>query len=156
METLAKNFFDKLPIIITRPFNYTGVGQAEHFLIPKIVKHFKEKKEEIELGNIHVSREFNDIADIVKMYQKLLTSNAKSLIVNLCSSKPVSLLEVIKQMENITKHKITIKINQKFVRKNELKILCGSTDKLFATIGKLELTSFQEMLTNYYNEYEKN
>ncbi len=31
MECLVKNYFTKLNIIITRPFNYTGVGQAEHF-----------------------------------------------------------------------------------------------------------------------------
>jgi len=52
MECLAGNYFSRLNIIITRPFNYTGIGQAENFLIPKIVKHFKEKKEIIELGNV--------------------------------------------------------------------------------------------------------
>lgn len=31
MECLTSGYFEKLPIIITRPFNYTGVGQAEHF-----------------------------------------------------------------------------------------------------------------------------
>ena len=58
MEKLSKKF-EKLPILITRPFNYTGVGQDSNFLIPKIVSHFKLKKNEIELGNIDIKREFN-------------------------------------------------------------------------------------------------
>jgi len=77
METLARNYFTKLPIIITRPFNYTGVGQAEHFLIPKIVAHYKENKKTIELGNLDVSREFNDISYICEIYKKLLESDCK-------------------------------------------------------------------------------
>jgi nucleoside-diphosphate-sugar epimerase len=56
MECLSKNYFDKLNIVITRPFNYTGVGQTENFLIPKIIKHFKENQNSIELCNLHVSR----------------------------------------------------------------------------------------------------
>lgn len=52
MESLAANYFSKLNIIITRPFNYTGVGQQEQFLIPKIVKHFKEKKNSSSLGTL--------------------------------------------------------------------------------------------------------
>ncbi len=39
MEHLSSTYFDTLPIIITRPFNYIGIGQGEHFLIPKIVSH---------------------------------------------------------------------------------------------------------------------
>ena len=39
-EKIAQYYFNKIPIVITRPFNYTGPGQDERFLIPKIIKHF--------------------------------------------------------------------------------------------------------------------
>jgi GDP-6-deoxy-D-talose 4-dehydrogenase len=50
--------------------NYTGPGQADHFLIPKIVRHFRAPV--IELGNLHVSRDFSDIEDMVGAYLALL------------------------------------------------------------------------------------
>jgi len=94
MEYMSANYFDTFNIIITRPFNYTGVGQEGHFLIPKIVDHFKAGEKEIELGNIHVAREFNDIGYVVDIYHKLLCSDAKSTIVNLSSNNPIKLLDV--------------------------------------------------------------
>src|SRR4051794_18523595 len=51
MEYLVRTWCDRLPIVLTRPFNYTGVGQEPHFLVPKIVSHFKRREPVIELGN---------------------------------------------------------------------------------------------------------
>jgi len=134
MENISANYFNKLNIIITRPFNYTGVGQAEHFLIPKIVKHFKEGKKEIELGNIDVAREFNSVNFITQAYCKLLLSNAKSMVVNLSSGEPIELKEIIYMMQDIAGYKIKIKINPTFIRENEIKSLAGSTKRLNSII----------------------
>ena len=101
-EQITKNYFDKLPIIITRPFNYTGVGQKDIFLIPKIIKHYKEKKEVIELGNLDVIREFNSVKFVCEAYFRLLNCEYKSEIVNIASGRGVKLLDIISYMNEIS------------------------------------------------------
>ena len=146
MECMAKNYFDKLNIIITRPFNYTGIGQAEHFLIPKIVKHFKEKKEVIELGNLNVSREFNDVTYVCEVYKALLECESNGEVVNICSNIGIKLLDVIDMMNKFAGYEIEVKVNPEFVRKDEIKSLTGSTDKLFEIIGYIEEKDFEDTL----------
>src|SRR5271166_3798160 len=69
MEHMVRsNWFNRLPIVITRPFNYTGPGQAKHFLIPKIVWHFRDRAAFNELGNLEISRDFSDVDDVVAAY----------------------------------------------------------------------------------------
>ncbi|MCX7680023.1 MAG: GDP-mannose 4,6-dehydratase, partial [Spirochaetes bacterium] len=57
-----------LEYVIFRPFNHTGVGQNEIFVILKIIKAFKENLRCIELGNIDVERDFCDVRDVVRAY----------------------------------------------------------------------------------------
>ncbi len=152
MEQIAKTYFDKLHIIITRPFNYTGIGQEAHFLIPKIVSHFKEGKQEIELGNTDVFREFNDVEYVCDIYKKLLESDAKSEIVNICSNRVIALNEVVEQMNQIVGYKIAIKINPAFVRENEIVRLSGSTEKLFGLIGAVNQKKFMKTLEDMYHD----
>ncbi|HVY53646.1 MAG TPA: NAD-dependent epimerase/dehydratase family protein, partial [Gammaproteobacteria bacterium] len=61
MEHMARTYMDMLPIFFVRPFNYTGPGQGEIFILPKIAAHFAKRAPFIELGNIQVAREFNDV-----------------------------------------------------------------------------------------------
>lgn len=130
MEKVCKTFFDKIPIIITRPFNYTGIGQDKHFLIPKIVANFKEKRAFIELGNIAVFREFNSLEYVLDCYVKLMTCTSKGDIVNICTNKTYSINEIITLCENLTNHSISVKVNKAFVRANEIRELKGSTNHL--------------------------
>lgn len=150
MECIARNYFNKLHIIISRPFNYTGVYQTENFLIPKIVKHFKESKEVIELGNLNVNREFNDIHFICEVYKKLLECDRDSEVVNICSSRGIKLLDVIDMMNKIAGYEIEVKVNPAFVRKDEIKNLTGSSEKLFEIIGNIEQEDFEDTLKDIF------
>jgi nucleoside-diphosphate-sugar epimerase len=152
MEHMAKLWFYKLPVIITRPFNYTGVGQQANFLIPKIVNHFREQKQEIELGNIDVSRDFSDVRDIAKSYVDLLESNVTSEIFNLCSGNVHSLSEIIKKMEDIAGYSIDVKVNPDFVRANEIKVLGGDNSKLFEMTGSKPTLTIDQTLFDMYHE----
>lgn len=150
MEHAARAFFSRLPIIITRPFNYTGVGQPEHFLVPKIVSHFKRQESVIELGNLYVSREFNDVSLACDIYTKLLQCDASGEIANLCSGQAISLMEIIDLMNTIAVYEIDVRVNPAFVRANEIKRLVGSTVRLEQLIGKLEPMNLETTLRTMY------
>ncbi|CAK3664878.1 GDP-mannose 4,6-dehydratase [Vibrio crassostreae] len=151
MEHMAKLWFSQYPMIITRPFNYTGPGQAGQFLIPKIVSHFQKKASEIELGNTDVSRDFSDVRDIALAYANLLESDAQSEIVNLCSGQVTSLQSIISMMEDIAGYNITIRVNPDFVRENEIKVLGGDNAKLTSLTGKAPSIMIEKTLTDMYH-----
>jgi len=146
MEFKARTYFDRLNILITRPFNYTGIGQGGQFLIPKIVKHFKERKAELELGNLDVVRDFSDVRYVAAVYKKLMECNTSSELVNICSGRGVSLKDILQKMSAIARHELRTKINPEFVRKNEVKTLIGSNKKLVSFIGELEPYPLEETL----------
>lgn len=135
MEHMVRTWFERLPIVMTRPFNYTGVGQDDKFLIPKIVSHFKRRASRIELGNLDVSRDFSDVRDIVDAYVGLLESDARSDVFNICSGKAVALRSVLDIMSIMTGHAMQVDVNPAFVRPNEIPVLRGSLRKLTETIG---------------------
>jgi nucleoside-diphosphate-sugar epimerase len=132
MEHMALTYADRLPIVITRPFNYTGPGQAPQFLIPKLVSHFARRASRIELGNLHVEREFNDVRMVCEAYLALLAHGAAGQVYNVCSGKPYTLQHVIDTLEQLAGHSMVVKVNPEFVRANEVNSLCGSPAKLFA------------------------
>jgi nucleoside-diphosphate-sugar epimerase len=147
MEHIAKTYFDRLNILLVRPFNYTGPKQGEHFLIPKIIAHYKKKKSSIELGNINVAREFNDIRYVVDVYYHLLHSSVSSDTVNLCTGKAWELSEIINLLDAMAGYKIEVNVNPAFCRENEISVLKGSALKLHSIVGNVEHYSMKETLS---------
>ena len=146
MEYMAKLWFDKLPIVIVRPFNYTGVGQALNFLLPKIVDHFHRKAGGIELGNLDVWRDFSDVRTVVNIYRRLIEIAPVGETFNICSGIAVSLEEVLDMMARIAGYRIQVTVNPAFVRANDVKTLCGDPSRLRAVIGDWTLVPLEDTL----------
>lgn len=147
MEYVARLYADRLPIIITRPFNYTGVGQDENFLVPKIVAHFRRKAAVIELGNVEVWRDFGDVRVVVRAYRQLLEqTRAIGRTVNVCSGQAHSLREILTMCEAITGHHVRVEINPAFVRENEVKVLCGDASRLRELLGEWQPIVIEDTL----------
>jgi len=146
MEYMAGLWHDRLPIVIARPFNYTGVGQSESFLLPKIVSHFRRRADKVELGNLDVWRDFSDVRSVVQAYRGLLDIRPLGQTVNICSGKSYSLREILAICQAITGYELQIEVNPAFVRANEVKTLCGDNSHLRALLGTWDTPPLEETL----------
>ena len=136
MEYMARTYRDRLNLVITRPFNYTGPGQDPNFLIPKLAMHFAARAPSIALGNLDVEREFNDVQMVCDAYLLLLAHGESGEAYNICSGRPYALRFVIETLARMTSHSPRIEVNPAFVRANEVHRLCGNPTKLRALLAK--------------------
>jgi nucleoside-diphosphate-sugar epimerase len=150
MEYMAGLWMDRLPIVIARPFNYTGVGQSERFLLPKIVAHFRRGAARIELGNLAIARDFSDVRVVAGSYRRLLAAAPRGRAFNVCSGRSHSLASVIAMMEEIAGYRIEVGVNPALVRTNDVLTLAGDNARLTATIGALETMPLADTLRWMY------
>jgi len=130
MEMMARNYQQRLPITITRPFNYTGVGQGGQFVIPKIVDHFARRAPQVLLGNLHVLREYNPVQLVCAAYWHLLEQAEPGSTWNICSGVTWSLHDVIAQLQALAGHTLRSEVDPALVRPNELQRLSGDPTRL--------------------------
>lgn len=147
MEYMAATWQARLPIIVVRPFNYTGIGQSEDFLLPKIVSHFRRQAPVLELGNLHVERDFSDVRDVAASYQRLLAAPVAGQVFNVCSGEGHALQEVLALAREISGHEPEIRVNPAFVRANEVIKLVGSRQRLDAAIGHFPRQTLRQTLS---------
>ena len=146
MEYMARTYLDRLPLFFARPFNYIGPGQRESFVTPKLVAHFVQRAESVDLGNLDVEREFNDVRFVCEAYLQLLDKAVPGEVYNICSGKPIALKAVFDLLSQITGHHMQIKLNPAFVRDNEIHRLYGNPEKLYRLVGDIPLSALQDTL----------
>lgn len=151
-------------IIILRPFNHTGPGQSDDFVVPSIARQIAEIERRkkiplIELGNTEIKREFMDIMDVVLAYKFVIEKSIFPDIYNISSNKSHSLADVIEIFKKLTKVKFDIKINPSRLRKTDIPILIGNGEKFSRLTGwtpKINLEKTIEDTLNYWRAKVQN
>jgi nucleoside-diphosphate-sugar epimerase len=146
-EMVAGLFRQQLPVIVARPFNYTGLGQSRDFLIPKIIGEVRARAPSIRLGNLDVARDFSDVRFVCEAYCRLLQCPAAiGRIINVSSGRAYQLREVMEMITNIVGYEPRVEVDPALVRKNEVKQLWGDSSQLDTLVGPVERIDLIETL----------
>lgn len=134
-DRLAESFYKSfsLPVTIVRPFNTYGPRQSARAVITTIITQLLAGVEEIHLGSLTPTRDFNYVKDTVKGFIEI--EKAKNTIgeeINIASQREISIgqlaEELIKQIN--PKAKIVCEMQRVRPEKSEVVRLLGSNQKL--------------------------
>ncbi len=105
-ENLKKVFHStKTKIMIFRFFTIYGPLGRPDMLIHKLLNSIKKNQKISLYNNGQNFRDFTFIDDVLKIFQKCLKKIPKNNILNICKSKPIKTIELVKIIEKIYKKK---------------------------------------------------
>ena len=159
-EELAKIYSKqfKMKIIGLRFFTVYGEWGRPDMFMMKYLNSSYNKNVKFYLNNFgnHI-RDFTYINDVCKILFKLIFIKKKypnNEVFNICSNSPISLFDVIKNINILTTKKP--KIFKRKLQEADVVKTHGSNKKILSIIGKIKFTSIKEGLSktvNWYRDY---
>ena len=145
-DRLAESFYKSfnMPITIVRPFNTYGPRQSARAVIPTIITQLLAGKQEIKLGSLSPTRDFNFVKDTVNGFIEIAKSD-KTIgeEINIASQKEISIGELATEIIEQINPNVRIICDEDRLRpdKSEVNRLLGANTKI-----KL-LTNWQPLYT---------
>ncbi|WP_346693320.1 NAD-dependent 4,6-dehydratase LegB [Coprobacter fastidiosus] len=115
-DAIAMSFYNafKLPVIIARPFNTYGPRQSARAIIPTIITQIANGKEEIRLGDLTPTRDFNYVKDTCRGFIELSKCDAAiGQEVNIASNYEISMRDTLEMIAKL------MNANVKFIEDKE-------------------------------------
>lgn len=147
-------------IVMARPFNHVGPGQATAFAVSDFARQIAEirlghKPPVLTTGNIDVSRDFTDVRDVVRAYALLLGAGKNGEVYNVCSGVERSIRKIVETLADIAGVHIQIEHDPQRYRPAEQARVAGNNEKLHAATGWRAQIDFEETLKSIYLYWEK-
>lgn len=134
-DRIAESFYRSfdMPVTIVRPFNTYGPRQSARAVIPTIITQLLAGKEEIKLGSLTPTRDFNYVQDTVSGFIEIAKSD-KTIgeEINIATQKEISIGELAKEMMRQINPNAKIVCEEERLRpeNSEVNRLLGSNEKI--------------------------
>lgn len=145
-DRLAESFYRSfnLPITIVRPFNTYGPRQSARAVIPTIITQLLGGKEEIKLGSLTPTRDFNYVKDTAHGFMEIYKSDKTiGQEINIATQQEISIGQLAEELIRQINPNARIICDEQRLRpeKSEVNRLLGSNQKI------LELTDWRPKYT---------
>ena len=145
-DRLAESFYRSfnLPLSIVRPFNTYGPRQSARAVIPTIISQLLAGKEEIKLGSLTPTRDFNYVKDTAAGFIAIAESDKTiGQEINIATQQEISIGDLAKEIISQINPEARIVCDEQRLRpeKSEVNRLLGSNKKI------KELTDWKQCYT---------
>lgn len=148
-DRLAESFYRSfnLPVSIVRPFNTFGPRQSARAVIPTIISQLLAGKEEIKLGSLTPTRDFNYVKDTAAGFIAIAESDQTiGEEINIATQQEISIGELAREIISQINPAARIICDEQRLRpeKSEVNRLLGSNEKIRRLTGWEQRYTFAE------------
>lgn len=160
-DRLAESFYRsfELPVTIVRPFNTYGPRQSARAVIPTIAMQLLAGKEEIKLGSLSPTRDFNYVKDTVNGFIKIYESS-KTIgeEINIATQQEISIGALAEELIRQINPNAKIVCDEQRLRpvKSEVNRLLGSNQKIKELTDWKPEYSFEQGLAETIEFFKQN
>jgi GDP-4-dehydro-6-deoxy-D-mannose reductase len=137
VEVLARQYVATygMAIILARPFNHVGSGQASNFVMPSFAEQLVRIARNadppvITVGDLSPVRDFTHVLDVVDAYLLLLERGLPGEVYNVCSGEGWSIRAVLELLQQIAGTAAQIVVDPARLRPSEIPWLVGDPRRM--------------------------
>ena len=142
-------------VIATRSFNHSGAGQAEHFLLPALIRRARAiragTESRLRIGNAETVRDFLHVRDVVRAYLLLIDHGVQGEVYNVCSGTGQRVRDLAAQVLKAVGANAEVEVDPALVRRVEVPWLVGDSTKLRDATGWTPSLSCDDIIADLMN-----
>jgi GDP-4-dehydro-6-deoxy-D-mannose reductase len=166
-EGIAAEYAADVPVIVARPFNHTGPGQRDAFVVPalaaRVIAARRTGNRTIRTGNVHVRRDFSDVRDVVRAYRLLLEARAAGSLpagappptYNVASGTAVAIRAIVEQLAVLAGTPVEIEIAPELIRPDDPAEIRGDASRIRGDLGWEPTIPFDVTLRDVLEDAER-
>lgn len=146
---------DAVRVVCTRSFNHSGPGQAEHFLLPALVRRARGiragTERRLRIGNAETVRDFLHVRDVVRAYLLLVERGIPGEVYNVCSGVGERVRNLAERVLVAVGADAEVEVDAALVRRVEIPWLVGDSAKLRDTTGWTPSLTCDDIIADLIN-----
>ena len=149
---------DHIRCIRARIFNSTGtrkVNDVTSDFTKRAVEAEKTSNWELKVGNLDTKRAIMDQRDLVKGLMLLAEKGKAGDVYNISSEYVYQMSDIVKMIEKQVGHKLEIKVDEKFIRPTDEKIIVGDITKLKEDTGWYQDIRMEQTISDMLDYWRK-
>jgi len=148
-------------VVIARPFNHSGPGQSESFVISDfcrqavLLENKPEGRRTIQVGNLESARDFLDVRDVVAAYIGLAEKGAAGEIYNIASGQAATIQTILGTVLRLSEVSIQVEVSPEKYRPATAQPMVGSSKKLHELLGWKPRYSLEQTIADTMEFWRK-